>query len=127
MSDHQPDCASAKPQNLLQRHGMGGRILGGKYQSFYPAYGCVFRADHSGSGNSCHLAYPDEEKELKDKKRQKQKKEGCFPRPDELVPIDEIGPGFIVTNGGKKFIVVLKCGGSDFYTKPIGEKVRVQK
>ena len=45
---------------------------------------------------------------------------------DELVPIDEIGPGFIVTNGGKKFIVVLKCGGSDFYTKPIGEKVRVK-
>ena len=40
----------------------------------------LFRADHSGSGNSCHLAYPDEEKELKDKKRQKQKKEGCFPR-----------------------------------------------
>ena len=50
---------------------MGGRILGGKYQSFYPAYGCVFRADHSGSGNSCHLAYPDEEKELKDKKGRK--------------------------------------------------------
>ena len=78
-ADHQPDCASAKPQNLLQRHGMGGRILGGKYQSFYPAYGCVFRADHSGSGNSCHLAYPDEEKELKDKKGRNRRKRAVFP------------------------------------------------
>ena len=64
-------------------------------------------------------------KSLKTKKAETEER-GLFSRTDELVPIDEIGPGFIVTNGGKKFIVVLKCGGSDFYTKPIGEKVRVK-
>jgi hypothetical protein len=58
---------------------MGGRILDGKYQSSYQAYGCVFRADHSGSGNSCHLAYPDEEKELKDKKGRNRRKRAVFP------------------------------------------------
>ena len=61
-------------------------------------------------------------KSLKTKKAETEER-GLFSQTDELVPIDEIGPGFIVTNGGKKFIVVLKCGGSDFYTKPIGEKV----
>ena len=60
-------------------------------------------------------------KSLKTKKAETEER-GLFSQTDELVPIDEIGPGFIVTNGGKKFIVVLKCGGSDFYTKPIGEK-----
>ena len=64
-------------------------------------------------------------KSLKTKKAETEER-GLFSQTDELVPIDEIGPGFIVTNGGKKFIVVLKCGGSDFYTKPIGEKVRVK-
>ena len=64
-------------------------------------------------------------KNLKTKKAETEER-GLFAQTDELVPIDEIGPGFIVTNGGKKFIVVLKCGGSDFYTKPIGEKVRVK-
>ena len=60
-------------------------------------------------------------KNLKTKKAETEER-GLFSQTDELVPIDEIGPGFIVTNGGKKFVVVLKCGGSDFYTKPIGEK-----
>ena len=64
-------------------------------------------------------------KNLKTKKAETEER-GLFSQTDELVPIDEIGPGFIVTNGGKKFVVVLKCGGSDFYTKPIGEKVRVK-
>ena len=61
-------------------------------------------------------------KSLKTKKAETEER-GLFSQTDELVPIDEIGPGVIVTNGGKKFVVVLKCGGSDFYTKPIGEKV----
>ena len=64
-------------------------------------------------------------KNLKTKKAETEER-GLFSQTDELVPIDEIGPGVIVTNGGKKFVVVLKCGGSDFYTKPIGEKVRVK-
>ena len=64
-------------------------------------------------------------KSLKTKKAETEER-GLFSQTDELVPIDEIGPGVIVTNGGKKFVVVLKCGGSDFYTKPIGEKVRVK-
>ena len=42
-------------------------------------YGCVFRTDHSGSGNSCYLAYPDEKKELKDKKGRNRRKRVVFP------------------------------------------------
>ena len=49
-------------------------------------------------------------KSLKTKKAETEER-GLFSQTDELVLIDEIGPGFIVTNGGKK---------------PIGEKVRVK-
>lgn len=64
-------------------------------------------------------------KKLKSGKEEKEVR-GAFGQSDELVPIQEIGPGIIVTNEGKSFVAVLKCSGSDYHTKPLAEKVRVK-
>lgn len=58
---------------------------------------------------------------LKTKKAETEER-GLFSQTDELVPIDEIGPGFIVTNGGKKFIVVLNAVAATFTQSRLGKK-----
>lgn len=44
----------------------------------------------------------------------------------EFVPIEDITNDIIIERGGKRFIAVLKCSGSDFYKASLGEKVRIK-
>ena len=43
-----------------------------------------------------------------------------------LVPIDDIADDMIITDGGKRFIAVLKCRGGDFLRADMDEQVRTE-
>lgn len=42
------------------------------------------------------------------------------------IPIDDICNDMIIEAGGKRFVAVIKCSGSDFYKANLGEKVRIK-
>lgn len=44
----------------------------------------------------------------------------------EYIPIEDIRDDMVIERGGKRFIAVIKCRGSDFYKSNIAEKVRIK-
>lgn len=44
----------------------------------------------------------------------------------DFIPIEDICEDMIIDRGGKRYIAVIKCSGSDFYKANLGEKVRIK-